>query len=55
MWTICRSGRSRGRQLQRLPLDVLHDDERAVVSVADLVSLADERTLLRWHIAGVWQ
>ena len=36
-----------GGDLQRLPLDILHDDERAAVSVADLVDLADVRMVER--------
>ena len=36
-----------GGDLQRLALDVLHDDERAAVGVADLVDLADERMVKR--------
>jgi hypothetical protein len=36
-----------GSDKQRLALDVLHDDERAAVSVADLEDLADERMVER--------
>jgi hypothetical protein len=36
-----------GGDLQRLALDVLHDDERAAVVVADLVDLADVRMVER--------
>ena len=36
-----------GGDLQRLALDVLHDDERAAVGVADLVDLADVRMVER--------
>ncbi len=39
-----RAGRAR---VQRLALDVLHDDERAAVGVADLVDLADEGMIER--------
>ena len=49
MSTIWRTGSrfAAGGDLQRLALDVLHDDERAAVGVADLENLADERMVER--------
>lgn len=42
-----RQQRLSGEDMQRLPLDVFHDDEEAAIGLADLVDLADEGVVER--------